>query len=454
MLDEISDNRLHALLKRHMRTKDKKTRETLKGLMYCGSQVIHVNGATPAVFVVSNNESSRFFGLRNCRSPWSCPKCSAVVMAKKGTDIACAIDALLQWENQIAFMITFTLPHTKNMTCAETFTILEKTWHMFKRAGNRRGKKQTYELRTNKENDKRGVGKKGDTVTYNKGNDPFGNFRETLGIKHFVRVYEFTWGENSWHPHIHSIFWVPRDNFDKVLDYEEQLNERWWQCAKHCALKFWNQKNPEHDNKARVESLYADWKKGHKSVTFSRDKLGNLRQQKSSNYVSGWSGDFEVAGGHIKKANNGHFSPRQILEQAFEEQDDTKRAQWLDLYVEYALATRGHRRVNFSARSGIINIIRKWKETQAYIELCKKKSTVEATAQWKVVCWFNERQWWSICLVEDTDDINIKAKILQLARLPDAKQQITSLLLSFGIDIRDNREHNLTEVVEEIYNVA
>ena len=456
MLDEVSDTRLQAMLKRHISTLSPETRTKLKGQLYCGSQVVHQSGALPAVFVVSNGEKSKLFGLRHCHSPWACPKCSAVVMAQKGRDIACAIDALLKWHNEAAFMVTFTLPHTKGMSAEETLAILEKTWHMFKKAGNTRGTKQYYTLRTDKNsNDRRARGTKGETRTYIKGNDPFGDFRETFKVKHFVRVYEFTWGENSWHPHIHVIFWTPRQNLQKVGEYEDRLNERWWTCAKRAATQIFDKNHPDdkESNRQRVNKLYADWKKSHKSVTFSHDRAtGQIRQQKSSNYISGWSGDFEVAGGSIKTANNGHYSPHQLLTAAFETDDAKKRKKFLDLFVEYALATKGHRRVNFSARSGIIPIIRKWKTTESYTELLKKKFMDKATAQWKVVCWFSEQQWWSICWIESTTDQNIKPKILEFARLPDAKQLIENYIREFDIDISDNGTHHLEELVGRLYN--
>ena len=75
-------------------------------------------------------------------------------MADKGTDIACAIDALATWYKQRAAMITFTLPHDKYMSCADSYEILMGTWRMFSRAGKTKSQTKKYTIKSdvNREN--------------------------------------------------------------------------------------------------------------------------------------------------------------------------------------------------------------------------------------------------------------------------------------------------------------
>ena len=235
MFDEVQDHRLLSFLQRYISiTQNDDIKRKLKGIIYCGSQAITLPAEYPAVYVLKNDETqeARITNIMTCHSAWCCPRCSARVMGEKGARIAAAIDALAKWEKLYPMMITFTLPHTSKMSCNETYTILLNTWHRFMRDG-KRTQKRTYTLKTSigetqnksykngKGNgtkskfDKRSVGKAGETREYIVHSSIWSKFRTELNIKHFVRSYEFTWGENSWHPHIHALFWTHEKNFKK-----------------------------------------------------------------------------------------------------------------------------------------------------------------------------------------------------------------------------------------------
>lgn len=441
MFNEISDTRLQAMLKRHLSAKYMQDPK-LKNLRLCGSQVTRQMGALPAVFVVTNTEKSRFFGVNTCHSIWACPRCTAKAMAAKGREIASAIDALQKWYNEVAFMVTFTLPHTATMTCSETYEILAKTWRFFSK-GKGTNKKQYQRKRDNKQ------------VEYTVAQSPFASFFKVgLGGKHYIRIYEFTHGKNSWHPHIHALFWIPRRKIFDVVGYEDSLNEYWWKCAKRAALEVLKKTRPTIDVKAFVNELYADWRKtpktGHRSVFISKDERGVARIQESSYYISGWSGDYELTADMKHARTPGHMTPFQMLETAYKTTDENERQRLLELFTEYATAVHHRRRTFWSARTGIVDIIRRWEQSNDYVESLKKKFTDKAidNERWKVVCWFSVEQWSSICYRELTDDADIKAKILALARLPDGKQQIESLLFENDIDITKNGRHHLTDHIE------
>ena len=451
-MDEIiSNNQLATFLRRQIFLNPEYNKQPkLDNLKYCGSRVI--NPSTPAaVKLIANKKESKFTGITCCHSTWSCPHCSAKVLAQKAGDIAVAIDALATWFKLRPMMITFTLPHTENMSCQETYTILQKAWRQFANGG--RNKKQYVLKRTVGESqnisygkadgtknkyDKRAVGTAGDIKTYEK-KIISTKFKDDLDIKHSVRAYEFTWGENSWHPHIHALFWTHEKNWDKIAEYEPALFEYWWKCTKHQALKYWNQKYPDQkeENLKRVNNLFTEWRKepnaAHRSLYISKDVNGAVLKMSSSRYICGWGGDNELTNqAHAKTPREGHYTPFQILELAYKNANE--RQKWLDLFIEYAKATHGHRRIEFSTHSGIRQIINKWKKTNTYITAYKKK-VAESGGKFKIIYWFTSKQWKQICWIDTESDSEIKQQILDYAMLPDGKKLITELLLALEIPL-------------------
>ena len=486
MTDDVKDSRLAGLFRKYITAHpDPK----LKGIKMCGSKLISQQGATDAVYVIANEDSANFKGLARCHSAWACPVCTSKVMAQKGADIAALIDAMATREKQSAFMVTFTLPHTRYMTCDETFTLLRETWRMFSRDGNRAKSSQNKQL------------------------SAYGQWRHKYQIAHVVRAYEFTWGENGWHPHIHILFFTPHANLPHVIDFEDELCERWWHCAKYCYEKLLlktgetelKQKDLLTEGQSRVhrdtygritfnvgmgeeaiqellrhidsdalrdelreeinssngqkrfraicrlnvETLFANFKKnpvtGHKAVYFSRNSDGTTRKIKSSYYMVGWSGDAELTGLKSARQSN-HYTPHQLLLKAQELTDTKSRNEFLKLYREYALATHGHRRVEFTP--GDAKIIAEWKLTNEYIMKCKKKCTDKAKNR-QVVCWFTRQQWNTICYIELRQDPTIKSNILLIAKEMDWVL-MKDFLLEYDIYLRPNAENTDIADVNEL----
>jgi len=464
MQEEISDNRLKTFFQKWLNVH----REYyLPNIRQCGSALIKDMGDAPSVFVLYNDKTdkSKIYGNTSCHSAWACPKCTAEVMAKKAADIACAIDCLKKRYNQSAIMITFTIPHSASMTCKESFQVLLNTWRQFSKAGNRAAKStQKYILKNDKgvrgkKGGALGVGKAGEVKTYYKGRDPYGAFRQELGIKHNVRVYEFTHGENAWHPHIHALFWVPDKNFKKVLAYEDELLNHWWHCVKLEAKKFWSQKITDPKELENfLSTIYADYKKttadGHKSLYISKDKdmPDRPRRVSSSWYIAGWGGDKEVTGNFHQKATHSdrNMTPYQIIHKAFESQGE-ERQKYLKLYADYAQATYRHRRCEFS-KSGITELIREYKKTIDYTENLKKKDT-DKDKNWRMVYWLSGQQWKEILLVERTTKYYVIDDILELARAPNARILIKTFLEKFGINTDIINYANAKQVEDKINKI-
>lgn len=421
-MDGVSDNRLLRLLKMAMTSND---HVLLKSIFFCGSRVIRPGaGALPLVYVTANDNDARIFGVTHCHNPWICPVCEPKIMSRHATDIACAIDALKEWHHQRAAMITFTIPHTSGIDCKTTMWILRKTWEDFIIHGKKRLVNKYYRNRKS-ENKILTAGK-------TKSNDAFSSFCEEFEIKHRVRVAEITHGKHGWHPHFHCLFWTPAHKLQKMKDWQKRLDDRWLELAKRNTIKAGL-------DPTRVEIMYSKLdREGSKGVYISVDKNGNVIPQESSKYISGWGGDRELTGNyHHKASNEGHETPRQILERAAETGD----VETWELYLEFARATRllKFKRVTYSSRSGIRQIIEKWKRSETYTEFLKKNLTEqrEANGRWKVVCWFNEEQWLQIYYLNLTTEII--PKILALARSPyNAFDMIAAFLRRHDIEIDGN----------------
>lgn len=443
MNDEVSDSRLKILFQKHLAKHPEYV--SLRGIKLCGSQV---NPSATHVSLMRDKNSSKvkFTNALTCKSAWACPSCSAKVMAMKGTDIAAAIDALSSWYKQDCFMVTLTMPHTNKMTCASSFELLRQTWRYFTRQGCRSG--HVYK---NKKNEIK-----------HRGKDPYGKFREDLGIRYNCRVYEATWSEEfAWHPHLHVLFWVPRENFNKVLSYEDALMERWWKCLKICAKRLlkarwvkklkldgkqFDSKELDKEIQGIIDSYYTDWRKnpvtGHKSVFMSKNVDGSLRKTSSSMYISGWGGDSETSAEKTKTPKDGHYTPYQIINNALI--DVANREKWLNLYTEYALATRNHRRVEFASRSGITQIIQKWKATEQYKLALKKRLTEKAT-EWETVYKFTKYQWQQIYYSDVYSHVYIRSELLELAKIRGAPEvHIRNLLRFYNIEEREYSAHKTT----------
>ena len=409
-MEEVSDSRIAGMLRRYISSNLKYDRDPrLKGIKLCGSRILPAPGGDGRVYVAVNDVSAHFKGLASCHSPWACPICSAKVMAKKGAEIAALIEAKKQLYHEYAFMLTFTLPHTEQMSCYQTDTVLEKTWRKF--TGTYGKSKRKYHV--------------------------YGTFRDTFNITSIVRVYEFTWGYNGWHPHIHALLWTAKENFPKLAEWEDKLTAQWFKCARSTHEKLIkDEKNNPDVKPVDLDDMYSERnlkpKTGHRAVFFSKDSRGQVVVQKSSHYISGWSADKELSTQKIAH-HNGHYSPQEMLQKAYDAKDDHTRNFWLDLYLEYAITTRGHRRVNFTPKDR--NITKDWISREGFITMLKKRIT-DKVGETRAVFWFDKLQWHAILISEYTYRRDLRSEILEAA-LKDPPS-IVSLLKSIDIDVSHN----------------
>lgn len=316
--------------------------------------------------------------------------------------IAAGID-MMKERGHFGFMVTFTVPHLRFQSCREVTDILYDTWKYF-RLKNFKKKFHPYQL-----------------------------FIEDCEIKYWVRVCEYTWGANGWHPHFHCIFWAPNHARDRVLKWEAQLNEFWIRQAKRMAKKYWKAHDlyPNKDHDDLADAIFEAADRRQDAVKISRDG-DRVAESNSSDYISGWAADRELTGNVRKEASHeDHYTPYQILELA---EFDNCFAQ---LYVDFCLAvTRKpvHHRVNFSKQDKFLTQIMTWRAARdkptETVRLQKKR-------RFQVVTCFDAADWFTICYLDRYAPV--LSNILYLAADPSLEDVLFEYLRSLGVKIRRRR---------------
>ena len=427
MFENPSDWHLLRMLHKYM-DENNIHHEKLHGLNLCTRTLVEFPQTT-GVYVMSNGEKSSAFGVRRCHANWGCPVCEPIKMNKKAADISVAIEAL-KAKGYVACMITFTVPHHSNLySCEQVSKILKNTWSVFTKRGVR-----------NKYNDQSKL-KNGTICRYvSTRHDALLDFRRHFECKFYVRVYEYTWGKNGWHPHIHALFWVKENKFNEVLDWEDTLLFEWRKIAERETIKVLTENNPSNADSI-IENVHVKFDTYDMSLRHENNlgvyiskKDGKPIKQEASMYICGWGADKEVTSNYKRKASNdGHFSPYEMLLKAEESPPKSEaRAKWLDRYLEYTIVAKSILtcRVHFGFKKEFHALIKAWKQTQGYIEYLKKKASNLDSSQkkaWYLAYWFSKEQW------SELSNLELIPYIMTIAILPNAMELINFTLEQYDI---------------------
>lgn len=424
---EILDYQMQHVLKGWIRELPFNQQEQLKNILLCGNAVAKHPARMPGVFVLCSSHDdeseAKFFGQTSCKNPFCCPVCSAKMMERYRSKIASALDMLKP--DYFAFMMTFTVPHLSFMLCRETTDILYDTWKYFHLKNFTKGSFHAYQ-----------------------------RFNAEVPVDYWVRVCEYTYGDNGWHPHFHCIFWTKRGNEDKILKWQEELNAFWTQSAKRVTLKYWKANNlhANEDQEKLCDRLYSKASTKYPALKISVDKkTGKVLESLSSDYLTGWGGDRELTGNIRKEASHeDHFTPYQILTKA---KDDPK---FKEIYLDFCLSvTRKpvHHRVNFS-KNGLTEMIKEYLKTHDSKSVVYQKKRL-----WKVIEFFDEKQWSEICQIDTI--LPVKSNILYLAaKAPELLSDYLSSLEELGyrrrraLSIYYEKIFQQAKEVEGVFNVA
>jgi hypothetical protein len=151
----------------------------------CGIQRID-----QSVEVLRRPDAAHYSGLLRCRAK-ACPSCVAVRRLKTAEEIA-KVAELARGAGQHLYLVTFTIRHGLNMT-------LEKTGHGIRTAWRTMLQGRWWQ-----------------------------NFKAKFGGLNFCVGEEMTHGAAGWHPHLHALFFMPRElSLGEILDARSDLFERW-----------------------------------------------------------------------------------------------------------------------------------------------------------------------------------------------------------------------------------
>ena len=391
----------------------------LKSIRRCSTKPIPTKGEKPAVYLMSNGVTAKFFGHMTCKNPWACPVCTARVMSKYRSEIATMLDMLrdkkIAGDDFFAIGLTLTIPHLAYMKCKESTDILYNTWKYFTMKNFKREHGHAYH-----------------------------KFNQEIPIKFKVRVAEYTFGKNGWHPHFHCILWIERKNKDKVLDWQEKLNEFWLKCAKKYTLKYWKENNLHTNIDTSLEDLcdklYSKLNNKHPAVKFSTNENGEILECLSSDYITGWGSDKELTGNIRKEASHSdHYTVYQVMLKA---QDDEK---YKDIFMDYLFdVTRKpvHHRVRRSP--GLTKMIKNYRNTEGFKKVIEQKKTED----WRIILFFDSQQWSSLCY--DFKNVPVLENILYLAlkNVNLLYEYLDSLNVSYYLPIKNN----FLQSIEDMFN--
>lgn len=233
------------------------------------------------VAVWKHKESKKAFynGLMVCGSVWACPVCAAKISEKRRSELQQAFDIHKSNGGQIA-LLTLTFSHKKTDR-------LKDTIKKFSAA--------TTKMFTGK---------------------AYHNIRLDMGIIGRIRVFEVTYGQNGFHPHLHiAIFYENETDLDKM---KKRMYELW---SKAC------EKNGLISNKKYGLDL--------QSAEHAEEYLSKHGT---------WSLEQEMSKAHIKVAKNESMTPFDFLRK-YLVTEDTK---YLALFKEYLECFKGRRQIQWS----------------------------------------------------------------------------------------------------------
>jgi hypothetical protein len=256
----------------------------------CGKYIArNANG----VSVRKAEKVGHFAGLQTCGSPWACPVCGPKIRHARSQELD---RAMSQWQKAhpggSVLLLTSTLPHSKHDRLAP---LMETITAGFLRMVAGRG---------------------------------WAKDKAAFDIVGSVKAWDVTVGENSWHPHCHTMMFSTRAlTPDEVQEFEGRLHARW-----ASAIARRGHKAPTRENGTRLEVA-----RSPEDVARYVNKI--IDEDKRPTRAA-----MEMTRSDLKKGRNGGRTPQQVLADYIATGDCDDLALW----NEYELATRGRHTIRYS----------------------------------------------------------------------------------------------------------
>lgn len=382
-------------LQEKLRSEDSKSNflKFTKSLKYC---MARSNAKLGVDVGKSSNGKMALRGPIYCHSTWACPSCTPRAMMHIANQLKAGYQ-MLRERGYEARMITFTVPHYKfaykvnnafPLKLSSVFNLLKATYCSFQNSKLKRARPS-------------------DCYTF--------------------QIFEVTHGNrNGWHPHIHAIYWMHKDDWASFLEKEAELSLAW---NRICSQQI---------DKLNDSGVLDDVEYKNLHRVLSRTKEPGIFISKHTEEVIRYITDAlvqEVTSLHLKQAKSDNLTIWQILDLALKNNDE----QCWKLYLEYVAATRRLQRWRF--QRGFVAEITEYRKLHPDIKFQKKRQA-EASVTVTQVCWFTSLSWSSLN-VKCPNAIPIMARIIRRWNADEAYTLICRLCKKYAVPVplRQNPMH-------------
>ena len=236
-------------------------------------------GSEVAVWKHKETKKAFYNGLMVCGSVWACPVCAAKIAEKRRLELQQAFNVHKEKGGFIA-LLTLTFSHKKTDK-------LKDTLKKFTNATNKMFSGRAYQ-----------------------------DIRLIMNIIGRVRVFEVTYGQNGFHPHVHiAIFYENETDLDKM---KKRMYELWSKACEKVGLT--------------------------STKKYGLDLQSGEHAQEYLSKHGTWSLEQEMSKAHIKVAKNESMTPFDFLRNYLISED----VKYLKLFKEYLECFKGKRQIQWS----------------------------------------------------------------------------------------------------------
>jgi len=208
----------------------------------------------PTVDIRHGDGGAHIGGLHTCGSVWHCPVCAAKIAERRRQEVEELMTCAEAAEHP-AYMAAFTFPHHRFQTAGDLRAVCAATWKKIIAGA------------------------------------PWKRACRKVNFLGFVRALEVTYGENGWHPHIHTVMaFAAGTPVAAIEEFGVWLFERWAAAIERAG---YGSCNPD---------------------VWRWEPVRNAVQ--AGDYVVKWGADRELTQGHMKRAKGGGRTPWQLLDDA------------------------------------------------------------------------------------------------------------------------------------------
>ena len=143
------------------------------------------------VFRSAAHNTAHYGGLQVCASVWACPVCSAKITERRRLELGAGTKFWRDEAGGYLLLVTYTLRHNYRDNLSDVLSALLSAYE------------RVHQARW------------------------WMDFSDKHRIIGKLRSLEVTYGDNGWHPHIHTLYFLGSGRIPRVMSFETALRERW-----------------------------------------------------------------------------------------------------------------------------------------------------------------------------------------------------------------------------------